>query len=133
MNEERDSILRIRAKVDGFDEWEESKARMSPPPTSVNHADTRIVLCSPRKLVKVIHVSVTEAPLEFNLKNFDSRLARFFEVYSDVEITRQRLKMCAVGSDHYLLAYMANTHHLDPSLLLNAYYLRVHDECHDQI
>ena len=105
MNEERDSILRIRAKVDSFDDWKESTAK-TPTPPSINHADTRIVLCSPQKLIRVIRFSIAEARQEFNLNNFSTKLAKFFKVNCNVKTTRQQLETCAVSSDPYLLIGM---------------------------
>ena len=105
MNEERDSVLRIHAKVDSFDEWKESMAQ-TPTPPSVNHADTRIILCSPQKLIRVIHFSIVEAHQEFKLNDFSTKLAKFFKVNSNIKTTRQRLEILAVSSDSCLLVRM---------------------------
>jgi hypothetical protein len=107
MNEERDSILRIRAQVDNFDEKEELRSQISQVSTPpVNYTDTRIILCSPQKATKVFYISVAQARHEFNLDNFSSRLARFFRLYSNVETTRQRLENCPVRLNAYLFAFL---------------------------
>jgi len=96
MAEERDSVLRIRAKVDSFDEWEESLDAPSPVP-SENPPDSRVSLCSPQKPVRVQNVTFGLAPQEFGFSNFTSRLAQFLHHYGGTKVPVQRLQSCSVG------------------------------------
>ena len=96
MAEERDSILRIRAKVDSFDEWEESlDARPSVEPE--NPLDSWVLLCAPQKPVRVQDISSKLAPQEFRCSNFASRLVQFLHLYAGTKINVKRLQSCSVS------------------------------------
>ena len=98
MAEERDSILRIRAKVDSFDEWEESlDAR--PSMESENSLDSRVSLCAPQRPVRVQDISSKLAPQEFGCLNFSNRLVQFLALYGGTKINIKRLQSCSVSLD----------------------------------
>jgi hypothetical protein len=130
MAEERDSILRIRAKVDNFDEWQESQDA-TPSTTPDNPPDCRVSLCSPGKPVRVYNISATLAQ-EFGLSNFANRLAKFLHIYGGRKVSLQRLEACSVCQ---ILIVAGQKTHLpipDMSVQLHADQLCVHDECRTQ-
>ena len=94
MAEERDSILRIRAKIDSCDEWEE--AQDSKPAASDDHSDSRVSLCAPQKLMRVWNISDGLATQEFGLANFASQLAKFLHLYGGLNVNIKRLETCSV-------------------------------------
>jgi hypothetical protein len=100
MAEERDSILRIRAKVDSFDEWEES-LDATLPASSEDPPDSRVSLCSPQKPVRVQDISSRLAPQEFRFSNFANRLAQFLHHYGGTKVPVQRLQSCSVCFDFF--------------------------------
>jgi hypothetical protein len=96
MAEERDSILRIRAKVDSFDEWEKSlDARLSVEPE--NPPDSRVSLCAPQRPVRVQDISSKLAPQEFGCLHFASRLVQLLDLYGGTKINVKRLQSCSVS------------------------------------
>jgi hypothetical protein len=94
MAEERDSILRIRAKIDSCDEWEE--AQDAKPVVSDDHSESRVSLCAPQKPVRVWNVSNALATQEFGLANFVNRLAKFLHLYGGLNVSIKRLETCSV-------------------------------------
>jgi len=99
MAEERDSILRIRAKVDSFDEWEKSlDARLSVEPE--NPPDSRVSLCAPQRPVRVQDISSKLAPQEFGCLHFASRLVQLLDLYGGTKINVKRLQSCSIRRYH---------------------------------
>jgi len=94
MAEERDNILRIRAKVDSFDEWEESQD--AKPAVIDNLTDSRVLLCAPQKPTRVWDISAKLAPQEFGTSNFTNRLVKFLHIYAGTRVSKQRLEFCSV-------------------------------------
>jgi len=94
MAEERNSILRVRAEVDSYDEREESQG--VEPALSDNLPDSCVSLCAPQKYVRVWNISVGLSPSEFGFSNFTSRLAKFLHTYGGTKVSLQRLENCSV-------------------------------------
>lgn len=96
MAQERDSILRIRAKIDAHDEMEEAKATSNETLGAFNDADDRIQLCSREKPVRVQRLMgniSSELPVKYSLA---AKLAKFLHANSDGDITVGRLNNCSV-------------------------------------
>lgn len=101
MNEERDAILRVRAKVDSYDEWHEL---FSDPPIAGSSSPTvldRVVLCSPQRAV-LISVVASAITREFSdLSNFTNQLARFFKKSAVPNVSHQSLNQVSVSKLSY--------------------------------
>jgi hypothetical protein len=93
MAEERDSILRIRAKVDSYDEWQESVTDTSP--ASSSQGD-RIILCAPQKKFRVHRYPHLLRREGVNVEKFSHWLSTFLRDYRAVTINRQQLDRCIV-------------------------------------
>ena len=80
MAQERDSILRLRAKVDSHDEYEESLIDTAPAALT-DPSDNRIVLCAPQRPFRLRQVSLGRLAQDFEFENFGSSLAKFFRLW----------------------------------------------------
>ena len=102
MAQERDSILRIRAKVDSYDELEESKIGTEEHMEKSKASNDRIRFCSVEKPLRVrslVEVISHEVPI----KNLASKLAKFLRATTHENITEQRLNVCSVCSIYIFL------------------------------
>ena len=95
MAQERDSILRIRAKVDSYDELQETQMGTEETLESTEAADTRIRFCSVEKALRVRHLAEIISH-EVSTQKFTSRLAKFLRAATGEDITEQRLNVCSV-------------------------------------
>jgi hypothetical protein len=93
MAQERDSILRIRQKVDSYDEMEELKDTV--PATTHESLDTRIAFCSAQNAVRIADIAGSD---EFSRWNFMLLLSRFLQVHGQLSVTRKQLGTCTVWS-----------------------------------
>ena len=96
MAQERDSILRLRAKVDSHDEYQESVIESSPA-TLADPSDNRIELCAPQRPFRLQQVSSGRLAPDFVFENFARSLAKFLRLYGGLNINRQRLENCGVS------------------------------------
>jgi hypothetical protein len=97
MAQERDSILRIRAKVDSHDELEESKIGTEEHKEKSEASNDRIRFCSVEKPLRVRNL-VDVISHEVPIKNLTSKLAKFLRAATHENITEQRLNVCSVCS-----------------------------------
>jgi hypothetical protein len=96
MAQERDSILRLRAKVDSHDKYEESLIDTAPAALT-DPSDNRIVLCAPQRPFRLRQVSLGRLAQDFEFENFGSSLAKFFRLYGGLDVTQPRLESCGVS------------------------------------
>lgn len=95
MAQERDSILRIRAKVDAYDELKEAKVVSEEVTKSVVASDTddRIQLCSadkPERFRKFIGSITSELPINSSIQVV-TKLVKFLNENTNEAISEQRL------------------------------------------
>ena len=86
MAQERDSILRIRQKVDSYDEMQEFED-IKPSATN-DHAEACITFCSGQKAARVADIAKAN---EFSECNFTLLLSRFLG-----GTTQKQLETCTV-------------------------------------
>jgi hypothetical protein len=95
MAQERDSILRIRAKVDSYDELKETQMGTEETLENPEAAEDRIKFCSVEKALRVRHLAEIISH-EVSIQKFTSRLAKFLRATTGEDITEQRLNVCSV-------------------------------------
>jgi GTP cyclohydrolase I len=101
MAQERDSILRIRAKVDAYDEMEENTSSSDKAFAAHGNENDRIQLCSREKPLRVYRLMETVA-IELSVKSpLITKLARFLRENSDEVITESQVKDCSVCVYHF--------------------------------
>lgn len=87
--EERDSILRVRAKVDSYDELEESRFESAAATNEAGTNDNRIVFCAAQKWVRVGKIAAGLAKQEFSVNDFARKLSHFLRDFADTKVTVQ--------------------------------------------
>lgn len=100
MAQERDSILRIRARVDWHDDQEERKI-MSDISVTPQGSDERVCFCAVQRPLRIQRVA-TAAVDEHSFKSFIPTLAKYLRGTVDNTITDARLNGCSV-SPHFFL------------------------------
>lgn len=100
MAEERDSILRIRAKVDSYDEMVESTVETSPSDSAESTAESpRLVLCAPQKRVLVQRILPRIASLTadgLTGQEFSRKLFHFLRDFTGTTIKQKDILSCTV-------------------------------------
>ena len=100
MAEERDIILRIRAKVDSYDEMMESTVEASPVNTTTSIAERpRLIFCAPQKRVCVRHVLPQVASMTadgITGQQFAKKLFQFVRDFTDAKINKKDILSCTV-------------------------------------
>jgi hypothetical protein len=134
MAQERDSILRIRAKVDSHDELEESKLGTEEHMEKSEASNDRIRFCSVEKALRVRNLAAVishEAPI----KNFTSKLAKFLRATTHENITEQRLNVCSVCTIHIFRCEKCpqTWYFLDPSISICTSDICMPHECRNQV
>lgn len=129
MAQERDSILRIHAKVDSYDELEEKKVA-NQEPASHHNFDGRIYLCSVQKAVRMKR-NADIASEEVSFRGFTSKLTKFLQhECPDDRITEARLNVCSVSFFFRILKIStADSFLLDFALSLNSCAICLPYEC----
>ena len=95
MAQERDSILRVRAKVDNHDELEETRIGTEETLERSQTAEDRIRFCSVEKPLRVKHL-VEIISHEVSMHKFTWKLAKFLQATIGKDITEQRPTICSV-------------------------------------
>jgi hypothetical protein len=131
MAQERDSILRIRQKVNSYDEMEELKD--SAPPSTHESIDTHITFCSAQNAARIADIAGSD---EFSKWNFTLSLSRFLQAHGQLSVTRKQLGTCTVQSIMMsLFCQMLNLvcDYTDTPLFFYAHHLCLPHECHPQV
>ena len=131
MAQERDSILRIRQKVDSYDEMEELKD--SAPPSTNESLNTRVAFCSAQNAVRIADIAGLD---EFSKWNVMPLLSRFLQAHRQLSITRKQLGTCTVRSIMtpsfcQMLSFICD--YADTPLFFYVHHLRLPHECHHQV
>jgi hypothetical protein len=132
MAQERDSILRVRAKIDSHDELEE--ANIDPDETGKtleSHGDTedRVTFCSAQRPQRV-RVLAKDVSHEISISGFVSKLAKFLKAFTGADITEPRLKVCSVCDSLTCLNWDAANIRSDSSMSFYASEVHLpHERC----
>jgi hypothetical protein len=96
MAQERDNILRIRAKVDNHDELEETRMGTEEILERTGPAtEDRVRFCSVEKPLRVRHLAEIISR-EVSIQNFTLTLAKFLQATIGEDVTEQWLNVCSV-------------------------------------
>jgi hypothetical protein len=132
MAQERDSILRIRAKVDSYDELEESRLVARETPDHPDTADDRIRFCSVQKAIHVKRLA-RNIFTELSIQGFTLMLAQCLQEATGENVTETRLNISSVS----ILALCSQPaklmHLLDPQISFNSCKIYLPHECIPQV
>jgi hypothetical protein len=95
MAQERDSILRIRAKVDSYDELQETQLGTEEIVQRPETSEDRIRFCSVEKPLRVNQLAGLISH-EVPISKFTRKLARFLRATTGKDITEKHLAVCSV-------------------------------------
>jgi hypothetical protein len=95
MAQEHDSILRIHAKVDSYDELQETQLGTEEILQRPETSEDRVRFCSVKQPLRVKQLAVLVSH-EVPISRFTWKLARFLRATTGQDITEKRLAVCSV-------------------------------------